>query len=359
MAGAGVRLQVPFAVPGDLGTPTGGYAYARRLIRELPAQGVELVPLALPEGYPFPDDAAIDRTEALLAELPPGRLILVDGLALGAMPARLLSRIAAPVVALCHHPLALETGIGAAAAGRLEASERAALAAARHVLTTSNATAAILTGDFGVPAARITVARPGTDPAPRATGSGADGSGEGGCRILAVGSLTPRKGHDRLVRALAENNALPWRLVIAGPERDAGIGAELRALVAELGLEDRVELAGALSAAELAAAYARADLFALASSFEGFGMAFAEAMAHGLPVVGLRSAAVEEATAGAAWLVAPGELSATLATLIADGDARRRLADRCWRAAQTLPCWPETAAIVAGVLRRIARERAG
>ena len=349
-AGAAGRVQVPFAIPGDLRTPTGGYAYARRLIREMPAQGIELVPLALPEGFPFPDARALRRTRDALAALPPDRPVLVDGLALGALPRRLLAGIAAPIVALCHHPLALETGIGTATAQRLEASERAALAAARHVVTTSNATAAILTADFGVPAARITVARPGTDPAPRATGSGG-----AGCHILAVGSLTPRKGHDRLVRMLAEHSALAWRLSIVGPARDPRVAVELRTLIAGLGLGNRVTLAGAMTRGELTAAYQRADLFALASSFEGFGMAFAEAMAHGLPVVGLRSAAVEEATAGAARLVAPGELSATLAALIADTAERRALGERCWTAAQTLLRWPETAAIVAGVLRGIIR----
>jgi glycosyltransferase involved in cell wall biosynthesis len=273
--------------------------------------------------------------------------VLIDGLALGALPERLLERIAGPVVALCHHPLALETGIPTETARQLEASERAALAMARHVITTSNATAAILTADFGVPAARVSVARPGTDPAPRATGSGG-----AACQIIAVGSLTPRKGHDRLLRALAGHRTLPWRLGIVGPARDRRAAAELRVLIAGLGLGDRVELAGAMPPPELAGAYGRADLFALASCFEGFGMAYAEAMAHGLPVVGLRSAAVEEATAGAARLVAPAELSAALAALIADRAGRRALADRCWAAAEALPRWPETAAIVAGVLRR-------
>ncbi len=342
-------MKIPFAIPGDVETPTGGYAYARRLMREMPAQGIELVPLGLPNGFPFPDPDALARTEAALAALPPRCPVLVDGLALGALPPALLARVAAPIVALCHHPLALETGLGSAAARRLEASERAALATARHVVTTSNATAAILAGDFAVPPARITVARPGTDPAPRAPGSGGPG-----CLIVAVGSITARKGHARLVRTLAAHPALDWRLRIIGPPRDPRVAAELGAAIAELGLEGRVELAGALGPAAIAAAYQGADLFALASEFEGFGMAFAEAMAHGLPVVGLRSAAVEEATGGAARLVPPGELSATLAVLIADAAERRRLADRCWTAAQTLLRWPQTAAIVAGVLGRVA-----
>lgn len=344
-----IRAKIPFAIPGDLATPTGGYAYARRLIRELPGHGIELSPLALPDGFPFPDTVALERTGAALAALPPDGPVLVDGLALGVLPAELIARVAAPVIALCHHPLALEAGIGTAAALRLEASERAALAAACHVITTSNATAAILTSEFGVAAGRITVARPGTDPAPRATGSNGPG-----CCIIAVGSLTPRKGHERLVRALAAHAALDWRLRIVGPARDARVAAELRAIVAESGLGDRVELTGPLARGEMVAAYQTADLFALASGFEGFGMAFAEAMAHGLPVVGLRSGAIEEATGGAARLVAPSALSATLAVLIADAAERRALAERCWTAAQTFLRWPETAAIVAEVLRRVA-----
>src|SRR5690606_3236823 len=121
-----------------------------------------------------------------------------------------------------------------------------------------------------------------------------------------------------------------------GPDRDPIVAAELKILIEQLGVADRVGLRGALPPGEVAAAYASADLFALASEFEGFGMAFAEAMAHGLPVIGLRSAAVEEATFGAARLVGPEELSATLAVLIVDAEERRALAERCQTAAQGL-----------------------
>jgi glycosyltransferase involved in cell wall biosynthesis len=339
-------VKVPFAIPGELDTPTGGYAYARRLIAAMPAQGIDLQPLALPDGFPFPDAAALRSCEEALSTLAPGRPVLVDGLAFGALPEHLLAGVAAPVVALCHHPLALESGLGPETMDRLAESERAALARAAHVVTTSHATGAILTRDYGVPSGRLTVAPPGTEKAVRARGSGGPG-----CRIVAVGSLTARKGHDRLVRALADHPALDWELKIIGPARDAVVAAELRLLVEQLGVAHKVELCGALPPDEVSAAYDSADLFALASEFEGFGMAFAEAMAHGLPVVGLRSPAVEEATFGAARLVDAQELSATLAVLIVEAAERQALAERCWTAAQGLMRWSGTAAIVAGVLR--------
>ncbi|HET7409321.1 MAG TPA: glycosyltransferase family 4 protein [Paracoccaceae bacterium] len=344
-----IAMKVAFAIPGALETPTGGYGYARRLIAEMPAQGIELQPLALPDGFPFPDAAALNGCEEALTALPPDRTVLIDGLALGALPERLLAGVRAPVVALCHHPLALESGLAPGMMDQLAHSERAALARAAHVLTTSHATAALLSRDYGVPPARLTVAPPGTDEAERSRGSGGPG-----CRLVAVGSLSARKGHDRLVRALADHPALDWELKIIGPTRDPAVATELRLLVEQLGVADKVELCGALAPEEVAAAYASADLFALASEFEGFGMAFTEAMAHGLPVIGLRSPAVEEATFGAARLVGPEELSATLAVLIVEEDERRALAERCWTAARGLMRWPGTAAIVAGVLREAA-----
>jgi glycosyltransferase involved in cell wall biosynthesis len=342
-----------FAVPGDIDTPTGGYAYARRLLAGAGDAGLALTHITLPDGFPHPAPAALANTARLLQASPPGRPILIDGLALGALPATLLQGLPGPVVGLCHHPLAHETGLTPAGVARLLAAERAALAQCAHVITTSATTAAILTAEYGVPPERLTVALPGTDPAPRAAGSGGPG-----VSILSVGSLTPRKGHDLLVAALAGLGGLDWRLTIAGPaDRDAACASDLKRRIAAHGLTARVHLAGPLAPAALAEAYATADLFVLASRYEGFGMAYTEAMAHGLPVVGCDAGAIPEATRGAARLVPPGDAAAlriALAGLIADTEARRRLADACWRAAQGFARWPDTARIVAAVLREAA-----
>ena len=271
-------------------------------------------------------------------------MILADGLAWGALPEVVLDQVCAPVVALCHHPLALETGVSPERAAELQALETAALVRACHVITTSNATAETLRRHFGVPGGQLTVAQPGTDPAPRAT---ADGPG----RLLAVGSITPRKGHERLIEALAGLRDLEWSLRIVGPAPDPMALKRLNDAIASADLTDRVTLTGPMGMAALTAAYQSSDLFVLASGFEGFGMAFTEAMAHGLPVVGLVSPAVEEATGGAAQLLPPDRLQPVLRTLLSDPAQRRVLADRCWTAAQTFMRWPQTAAIVASVLR--------
>ena len=341
-----------FAVPGDLDTPTGGYAYARRMLAELGEAGWDVRHLPLGEGFPEPDAGTLAQAYRLLSAQPEGVPLLVDGLALGAMPdvARALGD-RRPLVALVHHPLALESGIGAARARTLRASERAALAAARRVVTTSRTTARTIVCDYGVPADRIAVAVPGTDPAMPASGSGSHRT-----ELLSVGTLVPRKGHDLLLAALVALRDLPWRLTIVGDAtRDPATAHALRAAVDEAGLADRITFAGAVDAASLAAHYARADLFVLASRYEGFGMAFAEAVAHGLPVLGTAAGAVPEAVpAGAGLLVPPGDLPAlteALRGLLTDRDARARLAGAARAAAGSLPRWRESAAVLAGVLR--------
>ena len=126
--------ELAFAVPGDPDQRTGGYLYDRRLAAELPALGWEVRPLRLPERFPFPDPADLDETDRLLARLPDGLPVLVDGLAFGAMPevaARHAARLR--LVALVHHPLGYETGLAPDVAARLIERERAALVPAAGV----------------------------------------------------------------------------------------------------------------------------------------------------------------------------------------------------------------------------------
>ena len=103
--------EVVFAIPGDVDTPTGGYRYDRRVIDELRALRWDVKPLRLPGDFPAPSEASLQETERLFAAVPVDALLLVDGLAFGALPASLLDRVPRKYVALVHHPLGLETGL--------------------------------------------------------------------------------------------------------------------------------------------------------------------------------------------------------------------------------------------------------
>ena len=344
-----------FAVPGDLATPTGGYAYDRRMIAELEHLGWQVDVVDLGSGFPWPGGEMRKAAVASLARVPAGRIIVVDGLALGVLPdAALELRSRNPLIALVHHPLAMETGLTAQQSGDLRASERAALAAANSVIVTSAATARQLAADYDVPANRITVAPPGNDSVPMA-----QGSQDGIVRLLSVGALVRRKGFDVLIAALATLADLPWRLTIAGDRsRDPKTAALLDADIARHNLGGRIAVLGAVPDEKLSELYAAADVFVLASRYEGYGMAYAEAIAHGLPVIGTTAGAiVETVPADAGLLVAPddaGALARALRAVIENPAQRRGLAASARKAAGRLPAWRDSAKLFSRVLEAVA-----
>ncbi len=347
-------VEIAFAVPGDLAAPTGGYAYARKLLDLLPAQGVTVRHLELPGSFPHPTKVDLEETRRLLQGCAPPEIVLADGLAYGALPIEVVASIAGPVVALVHHPLALENGLRAPRAAELLASETAALARAQRVIATSPFTGCLLARDFGVAQDRVAVAEPGVEPAARARGTGSP------VRLLAVGALSPRKGYDVLVGALGGLEDLDWHLAIAGStDREPATADRLRGLIDEARLGSRIALAGAVGDEELARLYDAADVFVSSSLFEGYGMVLAEAMARGLPLVASTGgAAAATVPDGAGLKVPPGDVAAlrdALRRVIADAPLRQRLADASWAAGQGLPRWSDTAARVAAVLREVAR----
>lgn len=345
--------EIAFAIPGDLSLPTGGYAYDRRLLAEWAQMGVAAHHLELPGSFPAPSEADLAETGRAILSQPYDRVLLIDGLAYGAFPESIAAGLAGRVVALVHHPLGLEAGLSPERAAALLAREAAALRHASAVIVTSPATKRLLVSDFSVPETRITVAEPGVDPAPRATGSAAGAP----LQLLAVGSLVPRKGYDVLVEALAGLADRNWRLTIIGADRAPATAAALAAQIAAASLGDHVRIAGAVDQATLEAAYAGADLFVLPSLFEGYGMVLTEALARGLPILCTTGgAAAETAPDAAALKVPPGDaeaLRAGLARLLADGEERKRRSDAAWHAAGALPAWRQTATIVAETCAKV------
>lgn len=331
-------------LPIGLETRTGGFIYDRRIVGQLREHGCRVNVHELRGAFPLPAADELNEAEALLRGIRSGSTVVIDGLALGGMPEIVEhERARLRLTALIHHPLALETGLDPATAQRLRAAERRALAAVSRIVVTSRTTACAL-ADFGVAAGRITVVSPGTDRSPLASGSGTPP-----LQLLCVATLTPRKGHAVLIEALAGLRDRPWRLACVGSvEQHPATAAALRRQIARFGLEDRVELLGELDNDGIDEAYARADAFVLASHYEGYGMALAEALARGLPIVTTRGGAIEETvpeTAG--LLVRPGDCEAlrdALRRLIDNAPLRARLHAGACEARRALPTWQEAGA---------------
>jgi glycosyltransferase involved in cell wall biosynthesis len=343
--------SLAFAVPGALTIPTGGYTYDRRIVEEMRALGWQVETLNLGEEYPRPSAQSRAAARERLAAQPGDRPMVIDGLAFGAIPdvANDL-RASHHLIALVHHPLALEAGLSSNEAEALRASERQALVSARKVITTSAYTARLLASDYDVPAERLTVVRPGNDPIVPARRAINDE-----IALLAVGSIVPRKGYDVLIAALASLRDLRWHLTIVGDRtRDVETALQLESAVARCLLKERIAFTGAVSTGRLAELYADADLFVMASRFEGYGMAFAEAIAHGLPIVGTTAGAlVETVPANAGILVEPDDvpaLSDALRRLITDPVLRDVLATGARSGATTLPTWRQSAELFSQVL---------
>jgi glycosyltransferase involved in cell wall biosynthesis len=331
---------VDLLVPGDIGTLTGGYIYDRRICAGLEAMGWQVQVHSLADSFPEPPPQALADTDAVLAAIPDGRTVVIDGLAFAGLRDLLAAhRARLNVVALIHHPLAYETGLPVEDAQRLHAAERAALAAVERVIVTSRWTKRALLDDFGVAAAHIAVVEPGTDPAPlRQPLAGAPPE------LLCVASLTERKGHAVLIDALAQLRDRSWHLTCAGSlTRDAGLVERLKQQIERLKLGERITLIGELAPEALGEYYARADLFVLASFMEGYGMAFTEALARGVPIVATTGGAIADTVpAAASRLVAPGDaaaLATALGDLLADGTALATLGSAAARLRRALPTW--------------------
>jgi glycosyltransferase involved in cell wall biosynthesis len=344
-------------VPDDIddpARPSGGNAYDRRVCNGLPAAGRPVRELPVAGAWPEPDAAARAELDRALSAAPDGADALLDGLVACAAP-EVLARHAGRLrlVVLVHLPLGDEAGLASGVAADRSARERAALRSAGAVVATSPWAAQRLTDVHGLEG--VHVVPPGVAPAPLAA-SGADGT-----RLLCVGSVTPTKGQDLLVEALAMVADLDWSCLLVGPlVRDPDHVARVRAMVDRHGLAGRVELTGPRTGAALDATYAATDLLVVPSRRETYGMVVTEALARGIPALAAAVDGVPD-TLGRApggrvpgLLVPPHDAAALAAGLrrwLTEPDlraaARRAARDRRLE----LHGWETTARCLAEVLR--------
>ena len=330
--------SVHFVVPegiDDATCPSGGNTYDRRVCRGLASHGWTV------HTNEVTDDAAL---AAVLARLPDGALVLLDGLVASPAPHVLVPEAERlRLVVLVHMPLADER-------------ERAVLSAATAVVTTSDWTRRALLQLYDLAADRLRVAEPGVGRAELAPGT-ADGGA-----LLSVAAVIPGKGHDVLVDALALLRRGGWQCLCVGSlERDPRFAARIRRRAADGGLD--VRFSGPQTSDQLGRSYRSADVLVLPSRGETYGMVVTEALARGLPVVAADVGGVPEALGHGGGtrpgLLVPPDDPAALAGALRAWLDDERLRDRLRRAARArraaLPAWSQTTSAVAGALAGAAR----
>lgn len=334
-------MKTVLVVPEPPETPVGGSFYNDRIVAGLRETGREIEVVTLRKARAQAEEPvraaareAIDKATADASRL------LIDGLSLPAFVGLGDALDSAGAFGLVHHPVSLADGVSEADRPAIRNAALRLLPRLHRVIVTSPIVAERLASEFGIDPARIVTIIPGTDDAPRSPGSG-----EPGCAVLSVGALIPRKGHDVLLRALARLFDLDWHLTVVGSAtRDPAHAADLAKLAADLGVAAQVRFTGTLDAAALDSLWRKTDLFALATYWEAYGAAIAEALRRGVPVAitsGGGAAALVPPEAGV--IVEPGDvvqLSKAMRRLIFGGGLRAEMAEAAWQAGRTLPDWP-------------------
>jgi glycosyltransferase involved in cell wall biosynthesis len=314
-----VHAVVPHGID-DPSRPSGGNVYDRRIIDGLAGLGWTV------------HERRVDELD-LIAD---GELVLIDGL--------LTSEVVAPhaerlrLVVLVHLPLDTP-------------QERALLSVVAAVVTTSCWTREWLVDSYRLPVDRIHVAEPGAEIGDLAPGTPSGGS------LVCVGAVTPTKGHDLLVDALAEIQDLEWCCVCVGsldiePDYAAGLRRH----------GERLVFTGPLTGTDLDDVYAGADLLVSASRAETYGMVTTEALARGLPVLATDVGGVSEALGRTeegelpGVLVAPEDptaLATALRRWLSDPGQREQLRKAAQARRLGLTDWSHTSSTLAKVLREV------
>lgn len=352
-----VHVVVPEGID-DPARPSGGNAYDRRVCQELAALGWAVHQHPIAGAWPRPGAVGQAALARVVRRIPDGAVVLLDGLIACAGPEALVPQARRlRQVVLVHMPLGDRPPEGEAGAAR--AREREVLAAAAVVVTTSAWTRRRLAELYALPADRVHVAEPGVDTAGLAPGTAA------GDALLCVAAVTPDKGHDVLLDALATATDLPWRCACVGSlDRDPTFADGVRRATRRKGLGDRVRFAGARTGADLDRAYAAADLLVLASHAETYGMVVTEALARGVPVLASEVGGVTEALGHGedgtrpGLLVPPGDpaaLGVALRAWLGDAELRGRLRRAARQRRAALRGWSVTTSVLAGVLAGAAR----
>lgn len=353
-------MRVAFVTVGDTGRKTGGYLYNARVLAGLRESGAEVEELVAGGASPEEQVAWAPRVGSML-DPPSFDVILVDALARIAVAPHLDRwRASRPVVALVHELPSVAGGSPEAGETADQGAYEEPLLRADRLVAVSEHGRALLEGR-GVPPGRVRVVPPGFDrlatpaetPPVRSAGP---------VRALCVAQWIPRKGILTLAQAWARDARPGAVLELVGEtDADPAYAVSVREAIASAPAGS-VLVSGPVDDAALSDAYAAAGLFVLPSRYEGYGMAYAEALSFGLPVVACEVGPVPDLVGREAALLVPPDdadaLAEALDLLLGDPGLRDRMSAAARRRANELSRWRDTVAGLRETLRDAVSGRA-
>jgi len=274
-------MHLHFLIPGDIDTLSSCYIYDKRLVEGLKKKGHDVEVYRLGDDFPFPSEDSLNHCHKVIKSIPSAEPIIIDSLAFGTIPS-ILKEVSAtnPIVALIHLPLSMDPNYSAYQRTLFTSPEMEAFSLATKFVVSSEYTFEILL-NLGIEAHKINLIIPGIDHFPQKKNYP-----EKPAKLLSIANLCRSKDHAILVRALTALKDKDWVLHCYGNlDMDRDCLADFQAMIRKNSLQKKILVHATISGKELSDAYLDADLFVHPSDFEIYGMALAEALAHGIPVI--------------------------------------------------------------------------
>lgn len=353
-------MRVGLVIYGSLATVSGGYLYDRQLVDALRRAGDDVDIISLPwRNYArhLTDNRSADLLRCLRGDYD---LLLQDELNHPSLAWAndLLGRDRPPIVAIVHHLRASERR--RAWQNRfyryIESRYLKSVDAFIYNSHTTRREVERLTGRV----APGLVAYPGGDRliAQAPVGAAIKPVSDGPLRLLFVGNLIPRKGLHFLLAAVARTSAA-WHLSVVGsPDVAPNYARNLRAVAEKQALAERITWRGSLDDAALAVEMVSADVLAVPSEYEGFGIVYLEGMGFGLPALATTAGAAPEIVTDGedGFLVAPDDvmaLAGRIETLAGDRALLARMSAAARTRYATHPTWDTTTTAIRNFLLKL------
>ncbi|NLI73905.1 MAG: glycosyltransferase family 4 protein [Euryarchaeota archaeon] len=272
-------MKVGLIIYDSIEQTTGGYLYDRMLLRELHWRGHDVDVFSINQSIRSEDNIR-DQDTKLHSWMGEQDIVIQDGLCYQSLYEVNVSR-ECPVIALIHN---LSSSLGQPT----HSVEKSFLESVDGIICTSCATLKACQS-LCSSIVHATVAYPGKDHIV----SMPHIPHKSELRILHVGNIHPIKGLDVLLEALLDIKDIPFRLDIIGAISDESFYNSLEGLISN-DIHDRVHFHGAVQMESMPKYYRQADVVAIPSRYEGFGIALLESMCFGVPVIASNNGGSEE-----------------------------------------------------------------